>query len=48
MILFYPESPYKQIPSRFPDGALMDGDTRLQGISTYLNKNVTSALIGML
>jgi hypothetical protein len=35
-ILFYPKSPSKQIPSRFPIGALMERDTWLQGIFTYL------------
>jgi hypothetical protein len=34
--LFYPKSPGKQIPSRFSNGALMERDTRLQGIFLYL------------
>jgi hypothetical protein len=37
--IYYPflsKSPSKQIPSRFPNRALMERDTRLQGIFTYL------------
>jgi len=37
--IYYPflsESPSKRIPSRFPNGAPMERDTRLQGIFMYL------------
>jgi hypothetical protein len=37
-----------QISSSFPDGAPNDGDTRIQGIFTCLNKSVTSTLIHIL
>ena len=33
---FLSKSPGKRIPSRFPNGAPMEKDTRLQGIFTYL------------
>jgi len=37
--IYYPflsKSPRKQIPSRFPNGAPMERDTRLQGIFTMV------------
>jgi hypothetical protein len=33
---FLLKNPGKRIPSKFPNGALMERDTRLQGIFTYL------------
>jgi hypothetical protein len=35
-ILFYPKSPGKQIPSRFPSWAPMERDTCLQSIFAYI------------
>jgi hypothetical protein len=42
--MYYPflsKSPGKQIPSRFPNEALMERDTRLQSIFTFLSPEVT-------